>query len=454
MYDDEFSQDVPNHELGVEDFEDLLVAGSNYDDDLADLDDLDPGFTLKRGEKITQAIDQASFTPVQALVWTDTTSRIRMMVGGIGSGKSYAGCVELLNMPAGTHALVLSPTYVMLKDSFLSLFMHLYGDKGVIKSFNKSDMEMVLKGDRKILFRSAEQPDRLRGSNVGFLVMDEAAFATEEAYQVAIGRVRRQPGRILITTSPNGKGNWVYRLAISGLATVYRAPTASNQFLPGFYREMLAANYSSDPNKLAAELEGEFTDVTGAIFQRKWFTPFSGDLPQRMQICRAWDCAASTTKRADQTVGLLVALVPGSQNMILLDCVAGKWEGDKVDELMLQVANSDREKWGDVTTVIEKEPGSAGKRLIDMQLKLLKGFRVRWFTSGTSKLARAVPVARAAGQGLISYVPAPWNEPLFAEIEQFTGLSGLSSPEHDDHVDALSLAHNCLIGATKEVRAY
>jgi len=440
-------------EFSDEDLE-LELAGASDDPD-ADFDELDPAININRGQKLIQRIDQATFTPVQALVWTDTESRVRLYLGGIGAGKTYASCVDLVNMPANTTALVLAPTFPQLRDSYLALFLHLYEQAGIIQKFNKSEMEMELKGNRKILFRSAEHPDRLRGSNVGLLYFDEAAFASEESYQVAIGRVRRQPGRILITTSPNGKANWVYRLAISGHASVYRAPTASNQFLPSFYTDMLTQNYGGAASDRARqELGAEFVDVAGALFSRTWFTEFVGDLPQRMIMCRAWDTAATVNKRADYTVGLLCGLVPGSSRMILIDCIAGKWSGDNVDELILKTAQADRERWGDVTTVIEREPGSAGKRLVDMQLRMLAGYRVKWFTSGSSKLARAVPVARAAGQGLITYVPGPWTDAFFNEIEQFTGATGVNAEEHDDHIDALSLAFTSLVGSVKRVAAY
>jgi len=41
-------------------------------------------------------------------------------VGGIGSGKTFAGALRLLSMPPGTACMVCAPTYSMLKDAALA----------------------------------------------------------------------------------------------------------------------------------------------------------------------------------------------------------------------------------------------------------------------------------------------------------------------------------------------
>jgi predicted phage terminase large subunit-like protein len=406
---------------------------------------LDPNWAQAETETIVQRVDQQSWTLPQMFFWTDP-SRQRLFCGGVGAGKTFAGAIEVINQPAGSLGIAVSPTYTMLKDTTLRTFLELYEHSGMIQSFNRTDMSMTLKGNRTILWRSADKPEKLRGINAGWAWMDEAAFCEEEAYSVILGRLRRRPGRVWLTTTPNGKANWVYRLVQSGNVSVTRAPTQSNTFNPDFYVQTMLASY--DPKRAAQEIEGEFIDTDGALMKRQWFRPWESELPERLLVCRAWDSAA-TESGGDYTVGMLVANVIGTDKMIILDVTRGQYGADTVDAMIRTAADEDGKK---VSVVLEQEPGSAGKRLLAQQLKALEGHRVNWYSSGSRKLARAVPVARAAAQGRMYYLPdRPWVEPLMAELESFTGTP---ADEHDDQVDALSLAYSHLEGNLRRVAVY
>jgi predicted phage terminase large subunit-like protein len=375
------------------------------------------------------------------MFWTDP-ARQRLFCGGVGAGKTYAGAIEVINQPPGSLGIAVSPTYTMLKDTTLRTFLELYENSGLIVSLNKTDMSMILKGERTVLWRSADKPEKLRGINAGWAWMDEAAFCDEEAYGVILGRLRRRPGKLWLTTTPNGKQNWVYRLVCSGNVSVTRAPTQTNTFNPDFYVQTMLSSY--DPQRAAQEIEGEFVDTDGALMKREWFQPWEGPLPDRLIVCRAWDSAA-TESGGDFTVGLLMANVVGTDKMIILDVMRGQYGADTVDASIRTMADQDGQK---VAVVLEQEPGSAGKRLLAQQVKALDGHRVNWYASGSRKLARAVPVARAAAQGRVYYVPGKWCDNFFTEVESFTGTP---ADEHDDQVDALSLAFTHLEGNVRRV---
>lgn len=393
---------------------------------------------------LVQKVDQQSWTIPQMIFWTDP-ARQRLFCGGVGAGKTYAGAIEVINQPAGSLGICCSPTYTMLKDTTLRTFLELYEGSGLIQSFNRTDMSMVLKGQRTVLWRSADKPEKLRGINAGWAWLDEAAFCDEESYSVILGRLRRRPGRLWLTTTPNGKQNWVYRLVQSQTVSVTRAPTQSNGFNPDFYVQTMLASY--DPKRAAQEIDGEFIDTDGALFKKEWFRPWDGPLPDRLNVCRAWDSAA-TESGGDFTVGLLAANPVGTDKIILLDLTRGQYGADTVDAMIKTAADTDGKK---VTVVLEQEPGSAGKRLLTQQVRALDGHRVQWYASGSKKLARAVPIARAAAQGRVYYVDGPWVEAFLMEVESFTGTT---ADEHDDQVDALSLAFSHLEGSLRRVAAY
>lgn len=245
-----------------------------------------------------------------------------------------------------------------------------------------------------------------------------------------------------MTTTPNGKANWVYRVATSGACRVIRASTRSNHFNPDFYVQTLAESY--DGVKAAQEIEGEFVDTSGALMKRSWFRPWEGDLPEKLILCRAWDSAA-TEGGGDYTCGLLLGMVAGTDKIIIIDRKYGQYSAESVDAWIKTTADSDGQQ---TAVILEQEPGSAGKRLLAQQVKALHGHRVHWYSPGARKLARAVPVARAAAQGRIFYVKADWNESFLTEIESFTGTS---ADAHDDQVDALSLGFGHLEGNVRRV---
>lgn len=404
---------------------------------------LSPNWVLSKGKTATQKVDVTGWTDPQLSFWSDIHSRQRLFCGGVGAGKTYAGCIEVINQPRGTLGIVIAPTYTMLKDSTLRTFMERYENSGLIKSFNKTDMTMTLKGDRTVLWRSGDKPDKIRGISAGWAWLDEAAYIDEEAYNVVLGRLRRRPGRLWMTTTPNGKSNWVYRLVQNRQVTVTYASTKTNQFNPDFYVESLLANY--DEKRAAQEVDGLFVDLDGTLMRRSWFLDWQDELPKKMVTWRAWDCAA-TESGGDATVGIKWGAVPGTDKLIILDCKYGRYSADTVDIMIRETAKEDGKE---CTVVLEQEPGSAGKRLLAQQVKALDGYRVHWYAMGSRKLARAVPMARAAAAGRIWYVPGVFEENHWIEIESFTGTT---ADEHDDVVDALSLGFNHGEGSIRRVQ--
>ena len=175
-------------------------------------------FSQLRKEKTgrRQIHNVSTFTPQQLQFWV-SPSKQKFFVGGVGAGKTRAGVIEIMNQPKGTLTIVVAPTFTILKDSTFRMFEELYGQSGLIMNHNKTDMETKVKGDRTILWRSADKPDRLRGTNAGAVYMDEASFCDEDTYKVLLGRLRKNPGKLWATFTPRGKNRWEYRAIQAGL---------------------------------------------------------------------------------------------------------------------------------------------------------------------------------------------------------------------------------------------
>ena len=188
--------------------------------------------------------------------------RFTAFIGGIGSGKSWAGAVKsLLHCNEPTVGLVIAPTYPMLRDATWRSYQDVCGE--MIREFNKSEFIATI-GQAEALFRSADNPDRLRGPNIDWAHIDEAALCPAQTWEIVIGRLRGhgKAGPIWITSTPKGR-NWVYQ--IMPQLTVFKASTRDNPYLAREFVESLEQSYTG----LFArqELLGEFVGFEGLVYE-------------------------------------------------------------------------------------------------------------------------------------------------------------------------------------------
>lgn len=236
--------------------------------------------------------------------------RYAAFIGGIGSGKSYAGAVKALvqEFPRPTLGIVVAPTFTMLRDATWRTALEVW--RGLILDVIRHEMRMTLQTGAEVLFRSADDPERLRGPNAHWAWMDEGALCHGDTWPIIIGRLRAggEVGRAWVTTTPRGP-NWVYRTFVEQAGddtAVYRASTRSNPFVPEDFAAGLAARYT---NRFARqELGGEFlTDVPGALWQRADLDATRVTAhPDLARVVVAIDPAVTSGEDSDDT-GIVVA---------------------------------------------------------------------------------------------------------------------------------------------------
>ena len=184
--------------------------------------------------------------------------RFRGFIGGLGSGKTRAGTVEVLRQPSGTTGAVVCPTYKMLKDTIIPTIKEVAGE--LLVNFNKSDMVMEFAHGVTLLLRSSDDPESLRGPNLGFVWMDEPAQQTHMTYKILLGRLRRDPGRLWITGTPTGR-NWLYKVFVEEAnedTEIFHASSYDNPYLPDYYLKSLDSSYEGSFHK--QEVGGEFVE--------------------------------------------------------------------------------------------------------------------------------------------------------------------------------------------------
>lgn len=190
--------------------------------------------------------------------------RFTALIGGIGSGKSHAGAVkDILAASEGrTLGMVTAPTYPMLRDATLRTFLDLAGP--LVRDFHKSEMLATMVNGSEVLFRSADNPDRLRGPNLHWWHGDEGALYGKDVWPIMIGRLRAggKAGRAWVTTTPKGR-NWLYER--QGEIAIFRARTRDNPFLASEFVVSLEASYTGQFAR--QELEGEFVTFEGLVYE-------------------------------------------------------------------------------------------------------------------------------------------------------------------------------------------
>ena len=192
------------------------------------------------------------------MAFWNSEKRWRLFLGGLGSGKTRAGTVEVLRQPPNTTGAVICPTFRMLRDTIVPTIKEVAGE--LLVDYNKSDMTMTFAHGITLLLRSSDDPESLRGPNLGFFWMDEPALQTHMTWKIMLGRIRRDPGRAWCTGTPAGR-NWLYKVFVENADENYEISHASsydNPFLPKYYLDSLDKSYEGSFHK--QEVKGEFVE--------------------------------------------------------------------------------------------------------------------------------------------------------------------------------------------------
>jgi predicted phage terminase large subunit-like protein len=187
----------------------------------------------------------------------------------------------------------------------------------------------------------------------------------------------------------------------------------------------------------AAQYQGVPRAAEGNRFKRQWF-PIVEAAPGSGQRVRYWDQAA-TADGGCYTAGVLMCR--GQDGLYFVeDVVRGQWSAGDRDKVMKQVAELDRQKYGNghVRIWVEEEPGSGGKESAQAKIKLLAGHTVHAEKVTGSKEVRAEPLAAHAEAGNVRLVRGAWNSDFLEELASFP------NGRYSDQVDASSGAFNKL----------
>ena len=390
-------EDVDDKSVGDKSVGDRAVSGEHVSDR-----DVDVGKTMKKSPEFRELWIRYRKLPSQRR-FHDCRAKFKAYVGGYGSGKTYAGCHEGIRLSfinSGLTGMMLAPTMGMLRDATVPVFLDILDRAGISYRYRSSEGSLALPWGSRVLFRSAENPARLKGPNLAWVGIDEGALISKEAWDVAISRIRHPEATRpcgFITTTPEGF-NWLYDEFVGkgrrrGYEVIY-ARTAENGHLPDEYVRDLEAAYT--PELVRQYLMGEFVNpAAGRVYHS-----FDRSVHVRLDI--GYEPARPVVLAVDFNVDPLHAAVIQMDGDITL----------VVDEIVLPSSNTyelcreAHARYGDGNVVTYPDPTGRARKTAgspdapsDFAILRAHGFEVRARSSSPAVRDRVNAVNRRLAGG-------------------------------------------------------
>ena len=207
--------------------------------------------------------------------WEFLTSKkqINALVGGFGSGKTYAflhktfiNHITKFNSQGSSNGWVIYPTNELAEELFVEPMRDMLDRNGINYKYNIQKHKFTTPyGTIKIY--QLQKPQRIVGAELTYIGFDE--FDVESwkncdiAYKKAIGRMRGAENcEIYIVTSPEGYHYTHHQFVENDNDTkaLIHGKTTDNVYLPDAYVGLLESNY--DKSMLKAYRDGEFVNIS------------------------------------------------------------------------------------------------------------------------------------------------------------------------------------------------
>lgn len=144
----------------------------------------------------------------------DSPARFKVVAAGRRMGKTYASIASLAYhaRQPNSKCMYVAPSYRMSKQIVWEDLKELLRNVNWLKKVNESELTCTLVNNSIIMLRSADNADSIRGIGVDYVVIDEAADISEEAWTAVIRpTLSDRQGHALIIGSPKGR-NWFFDL--------------------------------------------------------------------------------------------------------------------------------------------------------------------------------------------------------------------------------------------------
>ena len=370
----------------------------------------------------------------------DSEARWKILCAGRRFGKTRLGvqmCMEVALR--GGRAWWVAPTFAIARVGWRDIAATAQSfPKEIEPEISIVNMEFTLANGGQIAVRSADNPQRLRGEGLDFIVMDEAAFVKPEVWQEVLRpTLTERKGSALFISTPMGMNNWFYNLwetaATADNWERFRFSTYDNPRIDP--EEVDQAKTEVGSIVFAQEYMAEFVEAGQGMIKPEWMKYWNYDdngdfvldgetyFKKECTIFLATDIATSVDEDADYTAIVAVAMTKNNK-MIVLDCLRQRFEGPDILSAIKRMIDKHQAGW----VTMERQ----GFQLSLIQMAKRQGMRVKEVKPDKDKVARALTLSARMEAGDVYFkTDAPWLDDM--ERELFTFPVGA----HDDMVDAL-----------------
>jgi predicted phage terminase large subunit-like protein len=376
--------------------------------------------------------------------------RFTVLSAGRRWGKTKLGVWLCLKYAwEGKRAWWIAPSYSMTNEAWADL--RSIGIEYGIK-VKEAERTIVTATGGSVQVRSADDPMKLRGAGLDFVVLDECAFMKPQTWaEVIRPALTEKKGSAFFISTPKGYNFFEKLYSEANMLddwVRFTYPTITNPIIDPAELEMAKQEIGSF--LYAQEYEAQFIEASGGLFKADWFDHYKieerigideeknenteiiykyKDKECRLEDCRRYatvDLATSTKQSADFTVITSVAITPEGK-ILILDIDRRRLEApDLLPLLQRKVEQFDLAYVG-----IER----AGYQLAFIQMAKREGLVVKSLKADRDKISRAYPLIARMESGDIFF---PKNSTWFADVQ--TELLRFPEAEHDDIVDSLAYA--------------
>lgn len=180
-------------------------------------------------------------------------------------------CQEAIRLSvenSGLLGLLGAPTYPMLRDVVIREMLSILEENHIPFTYQKAEHLLILTDmGSEILFRTMDNPERLRGTTLAWFGVDELTYCHEDAWSRLEARLSHPHAKERCgfgVWTPNGF-DWVYRKMVQtlnapGSPQVVFAEPGENKALPPDYYDQLKGSY--DQRFYEQEVLGKYLNIT------------------------------------------------------------------------------------------------------------------------------------------------------------------------------------------------
>jgi predicted phage terminase large subunit-like protein len=367
------------------------------------------------------------------------------------SGKSTITALVALHTAVyapGSLVLLLSPSLRQSAELFKKALGVYRTIERPVAPAAESALRLELTNGSRLISLPGREGGAIRGfSGVRLLVIDEAAWVSDELYTAVRPMLAVSGGRLIALSTPHGKQGWFYEAWAQGGSDWQRVEVPASQcprISPAFLEEELRV---LGPSTYSQEYLCTFVSRETQLFDPEAW-PVWDSLPDGCIFFQAWDLAISEKASADYTVGVCLA-VDAAKRLYLVDLRRGHWDFARTqEEIAAFGAQYDPMAVGIEATAYQAAAVQEALRRTWLPIRPLRISRTGTpgrQTLGGDKLTRARILEARASAGTV-YRPkqAPWWPALAQELAAFP------QGRHDDAVDAMVYATHLAAEATSQ----